>query len=136
MEEGCIKCKITFNADKIIGCEGQCKGWFHLKCANIKEKEYSVISNCKGVKWYCEICDNDDEPVAMKVLENMNEAIMALKQEITELKNMLNLQVTPLRSDIYTNKLSYVEVMNHPAVIIQPKIDQQSKDTKKEVQQS
>ncbi|KAK9880888.1 hypothetical protein WA026_013215 [Henosepilachna vigintioctopunctata] len=83
--EKCVKCLIEFNGDKAIGCEGKCKWWFHLKCSELNNKDFNVIKNCEGVKWFCETCCSEKEVIdnILKALELLNEKVNALecKQE-------------------------------------------------------
>lgn len=52
----CKFCKVDFDRDKIIGCEGPCKGWFHLKCAKIRDKDFAVINAYVGLRRFCTQC--------------------------------------------------------------------------------
>ncbi|KAK9871504.1 hypothetical protein WA026_012875 [Henosepilachna vigintioctopunctata] len=79
--EKCSKCLIEFNGDKAIGCEGKCKRWFHLKCCELNNKDFNFIKNCKGVKWFCQICYGESEVMGniLKALELLNQKVNTLE---------------------------------------------------------
>lgn len=58
MDEICGLCKNDFNGEKIIGCEGTCRKWFHISCVNITKKQFEIFELVKGFKWFCKFCYN------------------------------------------------------------------------------
>ncbi|KAK9872646.1 hypothetical protein WA026_018780 [Henosepilachna vigintioctopunctata] len=75
--EKCGKCLIELNGDKTIGCEGKCKKWVHLKCSELNNKDFNVMKNCKGVKWFCETCYSESE-----VMDNILKALKLLNRKV------------------------------------------------------
>lgn len=140
--KSCFKCEEDFDGHKVIGCNGLYKQWFHLKCAGVKEKEFGVIQSCSGVKWYCKNCMvADDSFVSLREVKKIvNEAVEKYVTEIETIKKMFPKFMLDIDEKKYfgTNiKNSYADtVNNNPAMIIQPKADQQSTKTRKEVQQN
>lgn len=113
----CCKCKIEFNGENIIGCEGDCRGWFHLKCVSISEKQYSVIKACVGLKWFYETCYSESEVKCDNINANYNE----LRSEIADIRNMLvqsNSNNTSSKGETLNNaKKSYANALKETLII-------------------
>lgn len=76
--ESCSLCEKEFNGDKVIGCEGKCAEWFHIECAGLTHKQYSVIMTCKTVKWFCERCFIDSEVKKARYIKTLTEEVRKL----------------------------------------------------------
>lgn len=99
----CAKCKIDFDGDKVIGCEGWCKEWFHLKCVGVSENDFMVISQCKGLKWYCNMCYLKSEVKLKDFLEDV------IKKETKDIKELIKINKPVLNKDGQGEKATYAE---------------------------
>lgn len=117
-DKQCFKCKVDFNADKIIGCEGECAGWYHLKCAKVTEQQYVVIKNCNGIKWFCKKCYEKSEVKVKSDINKINRNIEQLKEIIIKKQAQLdssNVNKQEQRIEVKT----YAEVIKHaPQTIV------------------
>lgn len=116
--EVCSHCEAEFNGDKVIGCEGSCKGWFHL-----------TITNCNGVKWFCKSCYDRSDIVNMNTVRSMLDN--AMKQFLEEVKSIKNI-MTSANTSIINKSKSFADAVtstNYPAVSIKPKAKEQENKT-------
>lgn len=126
----CAHCKVEFSNDKIIACDGSCKGWFHLKCAGIKDKDFTALSGYTGIKWYCNDCNSkEDELLTIKKVQEMIDR--ALCSYLEEIKN---LKLVIMNGNINNNeKKAYAEAVKAKPIVIKPKVKQQSTKTRNEI---
>ncbi|KAK9871104.1 hypothetical protein WA026_011388 [Henosepilachna vigintioctopunctata] len=52
-----------------------------LMCSVLNNKDFNVIKNCKGVKWFCETCCSESE-----VMDNILKTLELLKQKVNALE--------------------------------------------------
>ena len=135
-EERCGKCKININAnDNIIVCAGKCDN-FHKKCAGITSKDFTLIQNCKGLKWFCENCLLHFNLIIQFNTE-INKIRTEVTAELTEFRNIINNRFNCSTENIIeNNKKSYANVTAGEAVIIKPKNKQECKKTKEAIQKN
>lgn len=99
----CPKCgkNVLENDSNAIGCEGNCKGWFHKDCIGLSTTELSALKSKKAnLIWMCVKCKGlleafglNDCPAEMKnaiktVEENKNTCIN-IKNKIDEVEKSL-----------------------------------------------
>lgn len=59
--DGCMACsKYYEDGDNMIQCDGVCKGWYHIECANLSYKKFKRIP--PEQEWVCEYCLNGLKP--------------------------------------------------------------------------
>lgn len=104
--ESCTKCKSEFKGEKIIGCDGLCKGWFHLQCGNLNLKQYTAISSCKTVKWYCELCYEKSEVMVINLFD-LTEEMKKLNEKLAK----FNAQTIHTNEMDTSNSNSYSSVL-------------------------
>jgi len=65
----CMACGSLYKvADTMIGCDGNCVGWYHMECAHLTKED---IEKYEGTEWTCEYClKGVDPPYAKKNLSN------------------------------------------------------------------
>lgn len=134
MNELCGKCRKK-TKDPIIKCAGNCNMVYHLKCVEVQSTEYDAVQNCRGIRWFCDLC-----------LEVLN-YVWELKNDIVDLQKQVSSEMTELRNIIHkirdtvkeegnlkSEKKSYAKVTSE-VVIIKPKnTGQDSKKTLEVVQ--
>ena len=85
----CAICNNDFDGDDIIGCDGECHNCFHTKCVAIKAKEFKVIQDCAGLKFYCENC-RADKSIGLKDVQILiDNALKKYEQQIVEYKKFV-----------------------------------------------
>ncbi len=99
-QEFCSECSIDFDADSIIGCDGDCDGWFHLKCAKLSKDEFNFIDqNKESVNWYCTKCkeiNKDLRQEKQKILkenEKLKKQVNMLTQQLNRIKIRENIKI-------------------------------------------
>lgn len=126
----CHQCKTDFDGDKIIGCEGKCSGWFHLKCAGIKDKDFTVINQYHELKWFCEECRQDNFEVNI-IKKLLGKELTIMRNEMKEMKDMIK-NLAKNEQDVKYEK-TYATVVTQPAILIKPKISQESAKTTEDI---
>ena len=55
----CVKTCIREDkpGDRMIGCDGECGGWFHLECVDMEESEIPDVDE----DWVCPMCSSKTE---------------------------------------------------------------------------
>lgn len=91
----CVVCdKIVKKSDFGLGCE-ICFGWFHTKCVEVSDEEYTFLDNHKSVHWYCKSCNKSVANIIKLVssltlkIENIETSVTALTTQVT--KNSVSL---------------------------------------------
>lgn len=134
--KNCGKCREDFKEDKIIGCEGKCNQWFHIKCVKVKDKQFAVLKEFKGVKWYCEQCYVECE-VINKVLtfldSKLNTVMQGFNNEVASIKEMVK-EIMDVKQQTWAQKVNITKKVNPQVVVIKPKDIQESSKTFSEVQ--
>ena len=67
-----------------IECE-MCRGWFHIKCEIVTQKDYRKMTEVKEIIWICRICKRSFKEVSERNMK-LNDENKKLKEEIRELK--------------------------------------------------
>lgn len=98
----CPQCNKAFTTDEnAVGCDGNCKKWFHKTCAQLSTAEFNALSGRKGnLLWMCPSCRNllaahgintstpQDEKVKQAMIETRTSQ-EEIKTQIEELSNSL-----------------------------------------------
>lgn len=87
MEEICAKCKIDFDDDFVIGCEGKCNRWYHLACVDLSKKQSEVLASIKGAKWFCRSCYKQSDTSPTEIQAEIIKSIDSLKEKVEQLTN-------------------------------------------------
>lgn len=71
----CGKCNKLVPDDKAMYCEGLCKRWFDLSCAQLSYEDYNSINKVSSkVIWYCQPCKrNISDIISTKSTPNDND---------------------------------------------------------------
>ena len=97
-------CKVCTSAicksSASIGCDGNCKQWFHPSCVNLTEEEFSTFQNTPDSSWKCSDCtlaessgtlaQSEDTPGPLTQV--LRELRMAADQRIEEADSLQNYQ--------------------------------------------
>jgi len=64
--ELCPICKVNYEgANKnMIGCDGRCKGWYHIDCVGLSASEFEKLSKDENSHWECPYCIKGVAPPA------------------------------------------------------------------------
>lgn len=140
MNEACGVCSTEINvADYVVSCAGICKGKYHIKCAKISNKDSQIISGNDNIKWYCNRCIGYHD-IALQLLDQFKNFQNSINDQLKGFKRTLENRMpidshTPLEVINKSKTKSYSEAAKN-VVIIKPKIDQDCKMTKEEIQKS
>lgn len=88
-ENICTKYKEKFKNDTGLKC-AVCDNIFHVKCADVTIKEFNVIKNLQGLKWFCEGC-LPLWKLCMNITKEFSVLKSDLKNEIKEIKAKLDI---------------------------------------------
>jgi len=56
-EEPCTVCNREYEeGDKMIQCDGNCRKWYHIECAEVSQEEFDRFSKDKKGVWKCCYC--------------------------------------------------------------------------------
>ena len=90
-EYPCGKCGNNVEKlDKAVCCEC-CSVWYHIVCADIDAGTYDILfdSKVKGVRWYCEGCENKVDE-ALEKLASIEAQTSVLKSDMSEVKEKIS----------------------------------------------
>lgn len=136
----CATCKAKINnSDSCITCFGTCKKIFHNKCIELNNKDAQVIENCKGARWFCDVC-----LAQLEFIINIHNELEQIKAHVTtelnSFRNILNNNRSNLEEEQFGQSKTYANVTRNKTssevVIIKPKTKQESKKTKEAIQRN
>lgn len=129
----CDKCSTDVKQENSLKCEGICNKIFHNKCMNITSRDFQIIQNIQGLKWYCESC-NDFVTMAKDMRKEIVDVKSSILGEINELKNTMNMNEKYKLEK--SSDLSYAKVVAGEALVIKPKNKQDSKKTQEAIKKN
>ena len=59
----CGVCSESLSKENSVGCDGECKKWFHADCAGVDNQQFRVLLEDGDSVWKCSSCtDKDPSP--------------------------------------------------------------------------
>ena len=52
----CLCARKYEEGDKMIGCDGPCKRWYHIECVGVSPEEFDRFTKDKKCVWKCSYC--------------------------------------------------------------------------------
>ena len=52
----CGVCSESLRNQNSVGCDGQCKKWFHASCAGVDNQHFKALQEDKDLEWTCSTC--------------------------------------------------------------------------------
>lgn len=136
--ETCVKCKkkISENEDS-LKYSGMCSGIFHPKCINITSRQLEVITNCNGLKWFCDGCIFYTDFIS-KVTNELENLKVQFQSELNDLKSTIKGRADGKKENSLSvsKPKSFAEVAAEEVVIIKPRNNQECKKTIEAIQKN
>ena len=82
----CGSCQKTVSDIEGVQCE-VCDRWFHCKCQSVSDSTYRAMSECKGIHWFCTMCNEGAEKL-LPLLTRIQDKITLMESCIDGCKKM------------------------------------------------
>ena len=76
----CGACSKVVNDIEGVQCE-VCDRWYHSKCQGVNESTYKAMTECKGIHWFCTMC-NDGAEKLLPLLTKIQDKISMMELNI------------------------------------------------------
>ena len=86
----CGSCKEEATG-KIVACD-LCRLWFHIKCQDIANEEFSALKKFKKLKWFCDRCTIVSNGI-MSCIEKLMVRQDRMEIEINEVKSKIGEEI-------------------------------------------
>lgn len=123
----CKKCSVCIDShvDLYTVCEGDCAGFFHADCVDLKEGDFDILSRSQNILWICDVCMSAFRRLRDGISSNKNSTLAddterkTIEDDVNELKNavkgILNTlsNIAPNASTIAPNVLHSTPVSSY-----------------------
>lgn len=130
----CRKCDNDIKKDEGLDCSGPCKNIFQLKCVAVSPRDAKIFKNVEGCEWFCTFCRQYLNLFGQisKDLDNFKESVLSELQRVNEKLARLDNKEDRNSSE---SKKTYANTLKGEAIVIKPKLRQDSSKTREMVTQ-
>src|SRR4051812_29005702 len=86
--DNCPSCdKAVKDTDLALECE-ICESWFHIKCEDVSDEEYTFLGAHKSIHWYCNACHKSVASVS-KLFSSVKQKVDSVDREVSDLSKQV-----------------------------------------------